>query len=130
MRALIDPRLRQDIPEVWPSKCTIQQIQYTTSASNQKEITGATDILGMKNIPSRIGPLRVARPEDDEQRGKDILETFSFRIIGLNGYFPNIHPASMQAVVDGTVFQIRGVEFDGQKQNTRLKLAIIEPGNT
>ncbi len=66
--------------------------------------------------------------EDDEQRGKDILETYKLRTLTLNGYFPSIMPESMQAVIDGIIFPIRGIEHDGQHQNTRLKLEIINPG--
>jgi hypothetical protein len=127
MRPLIDPRLRWDIPEIWPSKCTIQQITFTQTASNQDIQSGVTDVTGMKNIPCLMAPLIELRPTDDESRIAQIEDRNQRRQIKLNGYFPTIVSRTMQAVVDGKIWPIRGVEHDSLHFSTRLKVEIVTP---
>ena|ERR1017187_2357625 len=127
MRALIDPRLVQAIPEMWPSLCTIQSIGFTTSASDQQIPSSATNITGMVDIPCRMAPIMLYRPTDDEIRTSEVEEVFERRQLLLNGFFPQIVNRIMQAVVDGVVWPIRGVESDSQRLNTRLKLEQITP---
>ena len=127
MRALIDTRLRSSIPEMWPSKCSIQRISFTNSASGQPIPTGAANIRALVNIPCRMGPLIELRPTDAETLTDPVTGTFQRRQCKLNLYAPLISPLEMQAVVDGVIYPIRGVESDSQDFSTRLSLEIKEP---
>lgn len=125
--SILDPRLRVAIPEHWPSTCTIQTVNTTVSASNEPVPSGATDVSTLKNIPCRIGPRIEVSVSDNEQRSDRVLEQFNRRQAKLNGYFPQIVPRLMQAVVDGVVYGIRGVEHDSERFSTRLNLENVEP---
>lgn len=127
MRSLLDPRLRTAIPEHWPSLCTIQTITYTANAANQLMPTGVTNVSGMVNLQCRLGPIILSRPTDDEIRDTKVQEKYSRRNLKINAYLPQIQVRAMQAVVDGIVYPIRGVEGDSQQFSTRLRLEIVKP---
>lgn len=127
MRALIDSRLRHAIPDHWDSRCTIQMVTYTTTAANQRVPSGATDVAGMVNVPCRLAAIIFSRPTDNEIRDQKIQEKLSHRHLKLNGWFPSITPRRMQAVVDGVVYPIVGVEGDSQQFSTRLRLEVVKP---
>jgi hypothetical protein len=74
-----------------------------------------------------MAPIMLYRPTDDEIRTSEVEEVFERRQLLLNGFFPQIVNRIMQAVVDGVVWPIRGVESDSQRLNTRLKLEQISP---
>lgn len=128
--SLMDPRLRRAIPMAWPSLCSIQTILTTTSASYQETPSGGSDIVGLQEIPCRLEPLTQGRGSisDDLQRGGVVQEYHIKRHLDLNGYFPQIvADGSMQAVVNGETFPIRGVDSDGQRYITRLRLEVVNP---
>ncbi len=127
MRQLIDPRLRSAIPDHWPDKCTIVQVLYRTTESNQQIPRGFVPVAGMVDIPCRIGPIIEVRPSDDEIRVTNVIEQYRRRQLKLNKYLPQIVPREMQALVDGVYYPIRGLEHDGSKFTTRLKLEVITP---
>lgn len=127
--ALFDPRLRTATEILWPSLCTIQTVTYTLSADNQRVPSGATNVTGIVDIPARSGPAVRERPTDDLNRfsGQVVSEYHLRRHVDLNGYFPQILPEVMQAVIDGVTYPIRGVEHDGQHWITRIKVEITTP---
>lgn len=127
MRQLVDSRLRNGIPDHWPSRCTIQTLIYTEDAANQPVLSGVKNVAGLVNIECRLGPMQEGTPSDDEVRTEPISSVVSKRQLKLNGYYTQIVPKSMQVVVDGVVYPIRGVESDSQHFSTRLRLEIVEP---
>ena len=129
MRTLIDPRLRASLQDDFPSRCTIQNVVHVVSMANQEvpDPASATDVAGLVNIQCRIAPLIEQRPTDNENLPSDIQELYVQRQCKLNGYFPSITPRSMQAIVDGVAYIIRGVEHDGARFSTRLRLEISTP---
>lgn len=127
MRQILDSRLRVGIPEHWPSLCTIRSVNYTLTASQQRVKGGVSTVAGMINIPCRIAAFIETRMTDDERRTNNVLAKIIRRTLKLNGYFPTIDTRRMVAVVDGTTYEIRGVEHDSEKFSTRLRLEILTP---
>lgn len=127
-RPLIDQRLKNALPNHWPSRCSIQSVNFTSSTSGQ-EIPGAgTDIEGLTDLECRMGPVSLGTPLDDEMRTQEITEGRTRRILWINGYYvPQIESSTMQAVVDGVIFNIIAVESDSQKCYTRLRLEDMQP---
>ena len=127
MRRLIDPRLRSSISDAHaPSRCTVQTITYTNSASNQPIPTGAVDLAGVVNVECSLGALIRLRPTDTQVRTGGVEDVRTLRQCRLNGYFPVVVPG-MQAVVDSVIYPIIGVDCDSLRFSTRLRLEIIEP---
>lgn len=128
MRSLFDTRLNKAIEGLYPSLCTIQIVTTSVSASNQKVPTGATDIEGLINLRGRMAPMSaIGGITDKETRSGGIVSRVVERLLKLDGYYPQIDTRRMQAVVDGVVYQIRGVDSDSQHFNTRLRLEIVKP---
>lgn len=126
-REITDPRLRIALHRLWPSTCTIQLILTTTSTANQAVPSGASTVSGMDEIPCRIAPIVRERPTDDLAVRTVVDEYHVRRHVLLNGYFPTIKVDEMQAVIDGVTYPIRGVDFDGNRFTTRLKVEIVRP---
>lgn len=124
---LIDSRLRKRIMQHWPSRCNIQSVNYTLTASNQKMPGTNTDVVGMFDIPCRLGPFIDTRLTDTEHRTQSILSKSLSRRCKLGGYYPAIDTRRMVAVVDGSLYQIRGVEHDSERAHTSLRLEVITP---
>lgn len=130
MRAIIDPRLRASLDNFYESRCTIQLAQYVQTAANQKVLDPAqpwVNVVGMVNLLCRLSPLIEIRPTDNEQRSADMLSKTRARQCKLQDYFPAIQVRDMRAVVDGEAYSIVGVEHDGSKFTTRLRLEILLP---
>jgi Glu-tRNA(Gln) amidotransferase subunit E-like FAD-binding protein len=127
MRSLIHPYLRHAIPQMWPSRCTIQLVTSVADVSGQIMQTGASNVRGMVNIPCRLGPIIEIRPSDNEVRTQDVQESYVRRQLKLNAYLPQIRERVHQAVVDGEVYPIMGVESDSEKFSTRLKVERVSP---
>lgn len=128
MRPLIDPRMRQALPDHWPSLCTIQEIKLIEKDSGQLVPDGAlSDVPRLTNIQCQLGPLVDYTPTDDERRGVNITGGIQRRNLKLNGYFPEIKASSMWAKVDGVTYAIVGVDSDSTKFSSRLRLEIVEP---
>jgi hypothetical protein len=127
MGCLFDSRLLSQLDRHYESSCTIQSVIFTSDNANQDVISSTPDVAGMTLIPCRIGPLIEIRPTDDELRSSDIRARRVERQCKLLGYYPGIIPREMQAVVDGVTYPIRGVEHDGSRMTTRLRLEILTP---
>lgn len=122
------PRMRTAIEIAWPSLCTIQTIDTIAGFSNQPVPQGTgTNVAGMVEIPCRLSPMFRERPTDDIQRGGAVQEYHTRRDLLLNGDYHTILPDTMQAVVDGIVYPIRGLDADGNAFITRLKLEMVRP---
>lgn len=124
---LVDNRLRKRIMQHWPSRCNIQSVNYTVTASNQQVPNGYTDIVGLYDIPCRLGPFIDTRLTDNERRTDNVISHVLSRRCKLGGYYPDIDTRRMVASVDGNVYQIRGIEHDSERAHTSLRLEVITP---
>ena len=128
MRPIINTgRLQTSMGDFYPSRCTIATQLYTTNAANQLVPSGEAPIGGLVNISCRLGPLIRERPTDLERRGSDVSSLKTSRQCKLNGYFPQIVANTMVAQVDDISYSIVGVEHDGSRFTTRLRLEIVTP---
>ncbi len=130
VRQLIDSRLRNGIPDVWPSLCTIQSKVYSFSGSNQLTPVAYNDVVGQVNIPCRLAPRFIGRVEYDEKRTDRMTSVYNQRELMLNAYLPSIQVRDQVATVDSVTYQIRGLDVDGQKFLTRLRVEIVDGGIT
>ena len=126
VRQLIDKRLRNAIPDFWPSLCTIQSKVYAFSGSNQLAPVAYNDIY--VDIPCRLAPRFIGRVEYDEKRSDRMTTDYNQRELMLNAYLPDIQVRDQVATVDGVTYQIRGIDNDGQKFLTRLRVEIVDGG--
>lgn len=110
---------------MYTSLCTVRDRNPTVGGDGQ-DVDNPTDVIGMVAIPCRLSPIIQIRPTDTEARRNQITEQNESRQCALFGLF-NVDPTTQQAVVDGVVFRIEGVEFDGEPINTRLRLQIVRP---
>ncbi len=125
---LLDNRLRAAIDGAFTSRCTIATPDFTTNAAKQKVPDGNfTTVSGLANLACRISPLIELRPTDTERRGTEVIKLITVRQCKLNGYFPSIVADTHYAQVDGTNFPIIGVEHDGNRFSTRLRLQVVTP---
>jgi len=124
---LLDPRLRTTIDGAFTSRCTIATPGFTTTVAKQKIPGTPVPVSGLSSIACRIGPLIELRPTDTERRGAEVVKLVQVRQCKLNGYFPTIIANQHLAQVDGTDFPIIGVEHDGNRFSTRLRLQVITP---
>lgn len=127
MRSLIDPRLRSHLLNHYTSRCTLATVTYSTTTSGQKVRSGNSPISGLVHIPCQLGPIIEIRPTDNQLRSDPITEVQKQRQCKLLGYFPMAVPYAMEAIVDGEVFRIDGVEADSVKFSTRLRLEVVKP---
>lgn len=80
--------------------------------------------MGMINIPCRKSPVvpEGGHADYDEKRAMDTVSSFNQSLVKLGGYFPSISARTMRAVVDGQVYQIRGVHPDSENFSTELRV--------
>lgn len=128
-RGIVDPRMSLRLDSAWTTTATIQLILTQTSDANQEVPipTGAQNIPGLVEIPCRLASIVKERPTGDLTRGGAVEEYHERRHCVLCGYYPQIRPDDMQAIIDGVVYPIRSVEHDGSQINTRIKLEVVRP---
>lgn len=108
------------------STVTIQQRANAVSAYGQPDlsdwasITGLVGLSGMLSVPTVFRPDQTATIRKDDQ-----FEVLGLRHLYLNDYFGpgGTNPQILQqhsALIDGARYEIMAVEFDSQKQTTRL----------
>ena len=125
---LLDPRLRTTIDGAFTSRCTIATPDFTLNVAKQKVPDGNfTTVSGLSNLACRIGPLIELRPTDTERRGAEVSKLITVRQCKLNGYFPSIVANTHFAQVDDVDYPIIGVEHDGNRFSTRLRLEVVTP---
>lgn len=128
VRQLIDNRLRANIQDTFPSRCTISTPNTTTSSANQEVPDGTySAVAGLSNIYCRIGPLIEIRPTDSEVRTSKAVILRRIRQCVLLGDYPTITPDVHFAIVDGLAYPIVGIDGDGSSLATRLRLEIVSP---
>ena len=128
MRQLIDNRLRAHIHDAFPSRCTISTPNTTTNSANQEIPDGTySAVAGLSSIYCRIGPLIEIRPTDSEVRTSKAVVLRRIRQCVLLGNFPTITPDTHFAIVDGLAYPIVGIDGDGSRLATRLRLEIVNP---
>lgn len=129
MRSFLDPRLKANLQDFYPSVCTILTKDRTQNESSGQWQDGTlAPVAGLSNLSCRIGPLILIRPTDTEERTSKDTAVLKTRQLKINGYFPQIDVTTMCVRVDGITYSILGEEEDGSQLTTRLRLQIIEPG--
>jgi hypothetical protein len=124
---LLHSKLQTNTPLHWPTTCTIQAYTFAQSMAGQSLPTGLTDVAGLADIPCRLAPYIENIITDPEMRSANVTETIRRRTAKLNGIFPTIDGIRMIALIEGIVYQIRGVDFDSQSFSTRLRLEVVKP---
>ena len=118
---------------VYPSRATLYPI------SKSKDTTGfeihsfsASITPGQVALPCRISPLRLVRPQNQENdQGGGIQRTVSDYQVNFMGYV-NVPTATLiqwQVNIDGLQYQIRSCEGDGNYLTSRMLVSLIEPFN-
>ena len=117
---LVDPRLLGLIKDFFPSSCTVQEA--TVSSSSYGE-TGRTwgNLSGVVSVACRIAPA-----SQQEPKNVDLEYAVNTHTAVIKGYYNTIK-AAMQAIIDGTTYDITGVSFDDQALQTRLDLRKVDP---
>lgn len=86
---------------------------------------GWNNVPGMIDIPAMNAPQSESRLTADQKKELAMVEGYQLRHLLLSGYFPQIQENSnWRAMVDGTAYDVLGVESDSQGQMTRLRLQI------
>lgn len=124
---LLSPAFSSALRVHYPSRCSIQLVASGDTPSGQLVTAGGELVSGHINIPCALGAFSKDTTTDNEKRDARILEEFTRRMCKLNGYYPTIVERQMRAVVDGVIYNIRGVESDSAHVSTRLYLEVIDP---
>ena len=128
LRTIIDPRMQNAIPDLWPSRVSFFNVVTTPNVEGQPVVTTYTAIPSMTNLECRLAPFfsHQGRVTDNEIRGSKITELFQYRTCKINGNIPAV-PRKMVAVVNEIMYQVRGVEQDSQSFCTQVRLEILKP---
>ncbi len=125
---LIDPRLFEHLETTfWRHTCTIQEPPETFNEIGEPEIAADdawTDLVGHTHIACNLAAAQALGEQKSEQRRDDSTYDAKTRHCQLNGYYPLIGEG-MRAVVDSTVYNIRGVVQSSAKVQTKLILELI-----
>ena len=119
-RGLIHPQMLERVRRnFYPSLCTIKSGTQTPDAWGQVQ-PAWSDMAGLIDLPCRI----VARSTQERNTPAQVYVAATHHV-ALTGYYPSIREA-MQAVVDGIPYNIEGVEWDGNRQMTRLFVRLVK----
>ena len=108
---------------VFTSLCTIQSPNETLGPSGQPLLSPWANVAGMVDIPCTAPPLNSVRLSASEKKSLAEILSETFLHVLLSGYYPAIQ-TRWRAVVDGTAWDILGVESDSQKSMTRMEVRI------
>jgi len=114
LTGIVHPRLYEKLADWAPLKCTIRESLTETIDDHGHATKTYTDVPGLVDIDCQLKPARA-----DEVRTTDLVVGHNAFRAALLGYHPTITTA-MQAVVDGTTYNILGVEHDSQHALTYL----------
>lgn len=115
---LIDSRLLTQLADFFPDLCTIQKSVPTQGDSGF--LTDVwSDFAGHVSLPCRKSPIRGSEP-----RLPNMTYTINMCFITLRDYYNTI-TTSMRTQVNSINYNILAVEFDGQKEMTRLTVEIV-----
>jgi len=114
---------------LFSSLATIQQPNGLYGPSGAPSST-FVNVSGLVNIPCVDAVPSTARVQATEI--KELMQIMSkgLRHLLLNAYYPEATPdgqipSNWRAIVDGTTYDILGVEHDSQNQMTRLELQLL-----
>lgn len=118
LHELIDSRLLNQLADFFPDLCTIQS--STPTQGDSGELTDVwTNLAGHINLPCRKAPAGGREP-----RLPNITYTVGTHIILIRHYYSTI-TTSMRVVLDSINYNILAVEFDGDKEMTRLTVEVV-----
>jgi hypothetical protein len=121
---LIDPRFFSALETTfWRHTCTIQEATSTANEVGELEPTWA-NLTGHTHIACNLAAQKAMSEQKSEQRRDDATYDAKTRHCQLNGHYPLIGEG-MRAVVDATVYDIRGVVQSSAKVQTKLILELI-----
>lgn len=121
---IVHPSLLTRIqPNFYPSLCTIMRPGGVRDSVGYLS-PNPTILPGHADMPCRIAP-RSTR----EVRSENQVYVNATHHIALGGYYADINEA-MTAIVDDVIYDIEGIEWDGNKKTTRLWVRIIDHGET
>jgi len=116
---LIHPHLLEHLEETFfPSLATIQAVTLTQDSYGEPAEAWA-NLAGHVDIPCAIAP---ASARERASASMTVAETTHTTILA--GEYLTVTPVH-RAVVDGTVYDIVGVERDSHSTMTRLRLRIV-----
>lgn len=117
---LVNGRLLGLIANFFPSSCTVQEATISSGSYGE---TGRTwgNLSGVVSVACRIAPA-----SQQEPKNVDLEYAVNTHTAVLKGYYNTIK-AAMQAIIDGTAYDITGVSFDDQALQTRLDLRKVDP---
>ena len=119
MPGLIHPHLLEHLEETFfPSLATIQ-VSTLTVNTNREPIRAWANLALHVDIPCAIAP---AKADERASADKTVAETTHVAILA--GDYQTVTPVH-RAVIDGTVYDIAGVEHDSHHITTRLRLRIV-----
>jgi len=126
-RTIIHPKLFTEMPQFFPSRCSIYPLVQVRNPLGELIATppdewldGAEPII--EDIPCIIADL--ARPVETEIRTPDSTYIAVARRLMLSGFYPEIDE-HMRAVVDGVVYDIRGVDPSAVGSHTELVVEVV-----
>lgn len=107
------------------SLITIQQPPTTYDAAGAPTVGPYTDVPGLIGLRCMRAPFNTGeRMQVDEFKAVSQVAESQMYHIWMEGWFPAI-VAHWRAIVDGAPHDILGVEWDSQKQMTRLKAQVL-----
>ncbi len=114
---------------LFTSLCTIQQPSQASLPGGADPNT-YTPVWGLINIPCYDSVPSTLRVQATEMKVLAEIMSKGLRHVLLNGYYPEASPdgqipTNWQAVVDGVVYDILGVEHDSQNTQTRMELQLV-----
>jgi len=118
---LVHPRFLERLtPQFYPSVGETRQAVVTRNEYGE-EVHEWVALSGCDAKPCRVSP----RNSREARTAEQVYATATHHI-ALAGYYPSIGP-EMREIVDDIVYDIEGVEFDGQGKTTRLYVRRIVP---
>lgn len=109
------------------SSATIQQPSGTLTDSGAPD-GQYTNVTGLVGIPCISAPERMKSVGASEQRTEKQITDENANHVLLGGYYPTLEAGwrnGWRAVIDGTDFDIQGVESDSQGVMTRMKVTLV-----
>lgn len=124
-RPIVDPRMTGKLGGFYPSVATIEQATETRDSFGSPVLAWAS-VEGLSGIPCRVAPLTIQTPTFSNEAKLELLTYLTTtHHVALQGYYPQIE-TTMRAVIDGVIWDIQGVEHDGQGSTTRLRVNRVE----
>lgn len=104
----------------YASACTIQQASEIQDSHGQLIPTWA-NVAGLVNLRCRIAPNEAFSRELQSSEMKYAIHEHQ---VAMAGHHPTIIE-TMRAVIDGSTYEIRLVEHDGNDKTTRLRVKVV-----